>query len=88
VYHLYVVRTAHRDALRDYLGGAGVATSVHYPKGVHRQEAYAHLGYQRGTCPNTEVIASEILSLPVFPQLHAREVDQVIRLTCIFFAMR
>jgi dTDP-3-amino-3,4,6-trideoxy-alpha-D-glucose transaminase len=88
VYHLYVVRTTHRDALRDYLGGAGVTTSVHYPKGVHRQEAYAHLGYQRGTCPNAEAIASEILSLPVFPQLNAREVDQVIRLTRIFFAMR
>ncbi len=88
VYHLYVVRTSLRDALRNYLGGAGVTTGIHYPKGVHRQEAYAHLGYQRGTCPHAEAIASEILSLPIFPQLSASEVDQVIRLTRIFFAMR
>ena len=88
VYHLYVVRTRYRDALRDYLRGAGVHTGIHYPKGVHLQGAYGHLGYQEGSCPNAESAAAQVLSLPVFPQLSVGELDQVIRLTRIFFAMR
>jgi dTDP-4-amino-4,6-dideoxygalactose transaminase len=88
VYHLYVVRTPLRDALRDYLAGAGVATGIHYPQPVHLQAAYAHLGQKRGSCPNAERITAEILSLPVFPQLSESEVEQVIRLIRIFFAMR
>jgi len=88
VYHLYVVRTPLRDALRDYLAGAKVTTSVHYPQGVHQQKAYAHLGYEPGSCPNAEMVVSEILSLPIFPQLSDHEVEQVIRLIHFFFAMR
>jgi dTDP-4-amino-4,6-dideoxygalactose transaminase len=88
VYHLYVVRTPLRDALRDYLAGAGVRSSVHYPQGVHRQKAYAHLGYKPGSCPHAEAAAAEVLSLPVFPQLSDGEVEQVIRLIRFFFAMR
>jgi dTDP-4-amino-4,6-dideoxygalactose transaminase len=88
VYHLYVVRTPLRDSLRDYLAGAGVGTGIHYPKAVHLQSAYAHLGYEPGSCPNAEKAAAEVLSLPIFPQLTAHEVDQVIRLVRFFFAMR
>jgi dTDP-4-amino-4,6-dideoxygalactose transaminase len=88
VYHLYVVRTSARDSLRDYLAGAGVSTGIHYPKAVHLQEAYTALGYESGSCPNAEKAAAEVLSLPVFPQLTAREVDQAIRLVRFFFAMR
>jgi dTDP-4-amino-4,6-dideoxygalactose transaminase len=88
VYHLYVVRTPLRDALRDYLAGAGVSSGVHYPTGVHLQGAYAHLGYEPGSCPNAETAAAQVLSLPVFPQLSAREVEQVVRLVRFFFAVR
>jgi dTDP-4-amino-4,6-dideoxygalactose transaminase len=88
VYHLYVVRTPYRDALRDYLDGAGVSTGLHYPRGVHQQGAYAHLDYGQGSCPNAELAAREILSLPLFPQLTDREADQVIHLIRFFFAMR
>jgi len=88
VYHLYVVRTRLRDSLRDYLAGAGVETGLHYPRAVHMQDAFAHLGYEQGACPNAEALATEVLSLPVFPQLSAGEVDKVIRLIRIFYAMR
>jgi dTDP-4-amino-4,6-dideoxygalactose transaminase len=87
VFHLYVVRTLARDALRDYLAGARVGTAVHYPKPVHLQPAYASLGYKEGSCPNAEAAAAEILSLPVFPQLTVHELEQVVRLVRIFFAM-
>jgi len=87
VYHQYVVRTSLRDALRDYLAGAGVATSIHYPCGVHLQPAFAFLGYEPGSCPNAERLTAEVLSLPVFAQLTAPETQQVIRLVRFFFAM-
>lgn len=90
VYHLYVVRTPLRDALRDYLAGAGVGTGIHYPRGVNQQPAYARPAGEpgRGACPNTEAAVAEILSLPIFPQLGDAEVDQVVRLIRIFFAVR
>jgi dTDP-3-amino-3,4,6-trideoxy-alpha-D-glucose transaminase len=88
VYHQYVVRTAFRDALRDYLSGAGVVAGIHYPQAVHLQQAYDFLGYERGSCPQAEAAADSVLSLPVFPQLSDHEVGQVIRLVRFFFAMR
>ncbi len=88
VYHLYVVRSQARDALRDYLDGAGVATAVHYPRVVPQQPAYAALGYEPGSCPNAEAATREILSLPIFPQLSDAEARQVINLVRIFFAVR
>jgi dTDP-4-amino-4,6-dideoxygalactose transaminase len=87
VYHLYVVRSEMRDALHEYLAGTGVSSGVHYPKGVHLQQAFAPLGYEPGSCPQAEAAAAEVLSLPVFPQLSMREVEQVVRLVRFFFAM-
>jgi dTDP-4-amino-4,6-dideoxygalactose transaminase len=88
VYHLYVVRTQLRDRLRDYLSGAGVATGIHYPQAVHRQQAFADLGYEPGSCPRAEAATTRVLSLPIFPQLSSWEVAKVVRLVRFFFAMR
>jgi dTDP-3-amino-3,4,6-trideoxy-alpha-D-glucose transaminase len=88
VYHLFVVRSGLRDRLRDYLSGAGVNTSIHYPLGVHLQAAYADLGYEPGACPQAEEAASQILSLPIFAQISGAEVEKIVRLIRFFFAMR
>lgn len=69
VYHLFVVRTALRDALRDSLHEAGIETGIHYPIPLHLQKAYRHLGYHAGDFPVAEAVASEILSLPMYPSL-------------------
>jgi dTDP-4-amino-4,6-dideoxygalactose transaminase len=87
-YHLYVVRSGLRDALRDYLSGAGVSTSVHYPRLIHEQPAYAALASSPGCCPQAEAAVSELLSLPLFPQLSAGEVEQVCGLIRFFYAIR
>jgi dTDP-4-amino-4,6-dideoxygalactose transaminase len=79
VYHLYVVRSAERDWLRDTLGAAGIGCEVHYPVPDHLQAAYADMGYRRGSLPLTERVAHEVLSLPCFAELSTDEVDQVIR---------
>lgn len=73
VYHLYVVRTTDRDGLMGYLKAAGIGTGIHYPVPLHLQKAYGSLCYQAGNFPVTERVAAEIVSLPMFPQLVARQ---------------
>ena len=73
VYHLYVVRVQDREALQAHLAEAGIGTGIHYPIPLHLQKAYQHLGYKQGDFPVTERVASEIVSLPMFPQLTAKQ---------------
>jgi dTDP-4-amino-4,6-dideoxygalactose transaminase len=91
VYHLYVIRTARRDALREFLASAGVQSSVHYPRAVHEQPAFAAIGTTQpppghgpGSCPQAGRAAGEILSLPLFPYLTSGEVEQVSHLVRSF----
>ncbi len=77
VYHLYVVRTAERDALMQRLADRGVQTLIHYPVPVHLQTAYADLGYRRGDLKVTERICGEILSLPMHAGLRSDQVETV-----------
>jgi dTDP-4-amino-4,6-dideoxygalactose transaminase len=69
VFHLYVVRSAERDALRNHLDGRGVASGIHYPTPVHLQPAYAELDLTPGSLPVAERLASECCSLPLFPAI-------------------
>ena len=78
VYHLYVVQSAQRDRLQNLLGEQGVETLIHYPMPVHRQAAYADLGYADGTLPITEATAQRVLSLPIYPQMTEDEIATVI----------
>jgi dTDP-4-amino-4,6-dideoxygalactose transaminase len=80
VYHLMVIRVdaARRDAIRDRLAAAGIATAIHYPRPIHLQRAYAHLGQGPGSCPVAERAAAEMISLPMFPDLTIAQVDRVI----------
>ena len=55
-----------------------MSTIIYYPIPIHRQPAYAHLGYGEGTFPVTERLCSEVLSLPIFPELTATQQDQVV----------
>jgi dTDP-3-amino-3,4,6-trideoxy-alpha-D-glucose transaminase len=77
-FHLYVVRHGRRDALMEALAGRGIGTLIHYPIPVHRQTAYADLGYAPGSLPVTERIAGEILSLPLYVGLTEQNVDTIV----------
>jgi dTDP-4-amino-4,6-dideoxygalactose transaminase len=85
VYHLYVVCTEARDALREALLEAGIATGLHYPVPVHLQPAYAFLGYEPGSLPVTERVAKQGLSLPLFPELTESQQDYVVHHIRSFF---
>ncbi|MGE5155869.1 MAG: DegT/DnrJ/EryC1/StrS family aminotransferase, partial [Betaproteobacteria bacterium] len=85
VYHLYVLRTAHRDALLKHLNTNGVGAGVHYPIPLHRQPAYASLGYAEGSLPQTEAWARECVSLPIYPELTEEQQDRVVAEVRTFF---
>ena len=69
---------ACRDWLQERLREAGVNTIIYYPIPIHRQPAYAELGYGSGSLPVTERLCTEVLSLPIFPELSDSQQDWVI----------
>lgn len=77
-WHLFVVRTPERDALRRRLTHAGVETGIHYPVPPHRQPAYAATAPARAKLPAADRAAREALSLPIGPHLDLDQVDRVI----------
>lgn len=78
VYHLYVVRSGARDALREHLRSVGIGSHLHYPVPVHRQAAYGKGGLRfAGSLQVTDRLAGEVLSLPAYPGLEANQVHEV-----------
>jgi dTDP-4-amino-4,6-dideoxygalactose transaminase len=77
VYHLFIVETGQRDALREHLTSRGVQTGIHYPAPIHLQEAYRDLGLGPGSFPHAERLARSSLSLPMFPELTPQQLESV-----------
>jgi dTDP-4-amino-4,6-dideoxygalactose transaminase len=77
VYHLYVIRTPDRDALAKALNEKGIQTGFHYPVPLHMQACYRDWGYGNGSLPVTERVASEVISLPMFPGLTDAQQERV-----------
>jgi dTDP-4-amino-4,6-dideoxygalactose transaminase len=78
VFHLYVVQTPHRDALRGWLSRCGVDTQIHYPIPIHQQKAFLD-ETREVVLPVTERLSGEIVSLPIYPELTNEEIDWIIR---------
>lgn len=83
VYHLYVVETkqaAARDPLLDFLNRNGIEAKSHYPIAIHQQEGYpwGKPARMAGPVPNAERNAAHCVSLPMFPELTAEEVDYTV----------
>jgi dTDP-4-amino-4,6-dideoxygalactose transaminase len=77
VYHLYVVRTENRDALREHLMNAGISTVINYPKALPFYPAYAYLGHTREDFPVAYAHQSRILSLPIYPEISDEAIGEV-----------
>jgi dTDP-4-amino-4,6-dideoxygalactose transaminase len=84
VYHLFVIRVADREQLKDFLAAAGVGTGIHYPIPLHLQKAYTTFQYKEGDFPVTERVAAEILSLPMFPGLTEAMQARIVERTAAF----
>lgn len=79
IFHLFVVRSPERDALRTHLTSGGIDTGIHYPIPVHLTQAYQDLGAPgKGSFPVAETLAAEILSLPMYPELSAGQLELIV----------
>ena len=88
VWHLFVIRTAHRDALQAHLTAHGIGSQIHYPIPPHLSNAYAAAGWKRGDFPLAEKFASEVLSLPIGPHHRTDQIDYVCDVIRTFFSQR
>jgi dTDP-4-amino-4,6-dideoxygalactose transaminase len=88
VYHLYVIRTDRRDALKAHLEAAGIATALHYPKALPFYPAYGHLGHRPEDFPVAHRNQSRILSLPIYPEMSLQMVEYVVDQIRGFFASK
>ncbi|HLX59417.1 MAG TPA: DegT/DnrJ/EryC1/StrS family aminotransferase [Ktedonobacteraceae bacterium] len=78
VFYLYVVQVRERDQVRKHLQELGIGTGIHYPIPIHLQPACEHYGYTRGMLPVTEEVCERIISLPMYPELTAQQIQAVI----------
>jgi len=73
----YSIRVKNREGLQNELSSLGIPTAVHYPLPLHMQECFAYLGYKAGDFPISELVASEIMSLPMNPYVSDAEIEYI-----------
>jgi len=78
IYNQYTIAVKNRDELKDILKQKGIGCEVYYPVPLHLQECFSYLGYKKGSCTISEMKASDVISLPVFPELTEAEQNYVI----------
>ncbi len=86
VFHQYVIRAPRRDGLRAYLTDRGIGSEVYYPLPLHLQGSLQYLGYRAGDFPVAEKAATEVLALPIYPELREDEVEIVVDAIRAFYA--
>ena len=86
IFHQYTLRVERRDALQQFLKERDIGSAVYYPLPLHLQPCFAYLGYQPGRLPVTEDAASQVLSLPIYPELSRAQLDWVVESIRAFYA--
>jgi dTDP-4-amino-4,6-dideoxygalactose transaminase len=79
VYNQFTIRCGFRNELKYFLRQNGIPTEIYYPLCLHLQAAFASLGHKKGEFPTAEKASSEVLSLPVYPELTDERQDLVIQ---------
>ncbi len=89
VWNQYVIRAGDgkRDGLRQHLAAAKIGTEIYYPTPLHLQECFRALGYQTGSLPESERAATEVLALPIFPELRVVEQRTVVNRIAEYFGI-
>ncbi len=85
VWHLYVIRSKQREALKSYLEKSGITTLIHYPTPPHKQACYPD--FEHLVLPVAEMLAKDVLSLPMFPGLSTSDIRDVSRILTDFRAV-
>lgn len=87
-YHQYVIRSNSRDDLQNYMSEKGVPSAIFYPMPLHLQKCFSYLGYKTGDFPESEKAASEVLALPIYPELSGENQEFVVATIQEFYAKR
>jgi len=85
VFHQYTIRAERRDELQEFLCQRRIGNSVYYPVPLHLQPIYADLGHQVGSFPEAEKAAAAAISLPMFPELRAEQIEHVTETIAEFY---
>ncbi len=86
-YTLRVIGAGGRDALRAHLSARGIGSEIYYPLPLHEQACFADLGYKADDFPVAHRLAGEVISLPIYPELPAEQLEQVCAAIGEFFGM-
>ena len=86
IYHQYIIRSARRDELRQYLADHEVETAIYYPLALHEQPCFEYLGYKDGVFPEAEQAARESLALPIYPEIPRESQQYVVNCIAKFFS--
>jgi dTDP-4-amino-4,6-dideoxygalactose transaminase len=85
IYNQYVIRAQRRDALRQYLADANIGTEIYYPIPLHLQACFTYLGYRPDDFPESVRAASEVLALPIYPELTEAQQQYVVDTIAAFY---
>jgi dTDP-4-amino-4,6-dideoxygalactose transaminase len=77
VYNQYTIKAKDRSKLQEFLKTKGIGSMIYYPLALHLQKVYENLGYKPGSIPNCEKIQSEVLSLPIYPEITEDKITEV-----------
>ncbi len=76
-YHQYTIKAPQRDKLQEFLRENRIGSAIFYPRPLHLQQCFAELGYKSGDLPVAEKLSSEVLSLPIYPELTEEQLQYV-----------
>jgi dTDP-4-amino-4,6-dideoxygalactose transaminase len=85
VFNNYVVRAERRDELKQFLAEQGIQSEVYYPLPLHLQNCFADLGYKKGDFPRAELVARQVLALPLYPELTLKQQELVVEQVHAFY---
>lgn len=81
-FNYYTIRLRNsgteRDELRSRLSSKGIASAIYYPLSLHLQPVYAHLSYQPGDFPESELAQDQVLSLPIYPEIREEQIEEIV----------
>ncbi|MCI0417589.1 DegT/DnrJ/EryC1/StrS family aminotransferase [bacterium] len=85
IFHQFVIRVSDRDRLKSFLEERGIGTAIYYPVPLHLQPCFQYLGYKRGDLPEAEECSTQVLALPIYPELSQEQLEYVTETIRSFF---
>ncbi len=85
IYNYYVIRAERRDELKQYLAKEGIQTFVYYPLPLHLQPSFEYLGYHKGDFPISELVSTQALAIPMYPELNSDQQEIVVQRIIDFY---